>query len=156
MAFGNLISDGTEIAAGTQGKIFAFDLKSVLIHKVKQVTMWDDDMMSAPSTSPVPSSTLFGYLSSTSAPEFAFSQSGNFLYVFIKVAVYTEASRIGFEFTRNSINPVAVNSKLDVPQPAKALLVYLATKRLAEEDSQRIKFDLEQDIVREKLKLGLS
>ena len=156
MAFGNLISDGTEIAAGTYGKIFAFDLKSVLVRDVKQVVMWDTDVMSAPATSPVTMAVMYGYLQSESAPDFAYCQSGNFLYVFIKAAVYTEASRIGFEFTRNSINPVAVNSKLDVPQPAKALLVYLATKRLAEEDSQRIKFDLEQDIVREKSKLGLS
>lgn len=156
MAFGNLVSDGSQIASGTYGAVYAFNLKSVLVKEIKQVQMQDSGVLSTPSTAPVETSTLFGYPESSSCPDFAFGQKGNILYLFIKSDVYSATSRLGIEFTRNAI-PVQTltGTYLDIPSDARILMYALAKKRCLEQDYKKIDFDTEQQIIAEKTQLGL-
>jgi hypothetical protein len=157
MAFGNLISEAVQIAAGTYGAIYAFNLKSLQIFTVKQVQMQDDNVLSTPSTAGVATSTLFSYPENESCPDFAFAQKGNVLYIFINSDVYSAASRVGMEFTRNSISfQTLVGRYLDIPACARNLMHAYCKKKLYEMDSKRISFDVEQNIISEKAKLGLS
>lgn len=157
MAFGNLVSDGSQVASGTYGAVYAFNLKSVLVREIKQVQMQETGILSMPSTSPKETSTLFSYPENALCPDFAFGQKGNILYLFIKNGVYSATSRVGIEFSRNSI-PIQTltGTYLDIPSAARNLMYALAKKRCLETDYKKIDFDTEQQIIKEKTNLGLT
>jgi hypothetical protein len=111
-----------------------------------------------PVKAPVSLDILLGYLNSSGAPDIAFCDMSQTLHVFFKAATYPadQANRIGILFHRNVIPLAATSDGVDAPQEAHELVKAFTLRSLKQDKGELIEFDLNQAIVREKAKLGLT
>lgn len=161
MAFGIAISDGTDVAVGTYGKVVRFNLSAYEVRTVRAIQLQDpsttpDTMGDVVSAGTTPE-TLQAYPEDASAPDAAFAQSGDILDVFVLEATWpvANAPRLGIWFTRNAQNVAVTTDKLDIPQEAKTLARALALREGYILKNKPVPFQIDEEVRAERARLGL-
>ena len=134
MAFGNLITSGTQVSSGTNGFIVAFDLSGLDADTVFQVQLQKSGTTTYdPVTAQTPRVTLFGYTNVAIAPpNYAYCQDGQIVYVFCNTGTFAfdTTTRVAFWFYRNAQNVTLTTDKVDVPDDANQLAVGLILRKM--------------------------
>jgi hypothetical protein len=162
MAFGSLITDGTQESVGTNGYVVGFDLANLNIVNINQVQLQNavSLVMSAVDINNTSKATLFAYNQDANAPDFAWSSEGTRVYVFCKTTVYpyTSQTRIAFWYNAqpeelSALSDVVIPNRL--PAEARNLLVLLCAKEAQTLSGINPTRDILQQINSELNKLGL-
>lgn len=163
MAYGNLITDGAQIAIGAYGYIAAFDLSAHRIKALQSVQMQlpAGPTLSDPDDEPQSGlDALMALPSNSACPNFAWYAMGQTVYVFCKtsVYVYSSASRVGFFYYEN---PEPISAATDevieqrLPSEAKELMKALTLKKMYEMQNKQVPLAVNNTIAREKAALGV-
>jgi hypothetical protein len=159
MAFGNLITDGTQAVVGTYGYIVTFDLTLQDIRNITQVQLQKNATTLSPAI--VDLSTfeeLSNYCEDSDCPDIAFCQTGNIVNIFLKTTTYPYDAtvRIAFWFQRNAQNVSATTDYLDIPVESRTLFRALVLENVYLTKELKIPFDVQETIKTERANLGLN
>jgi hypothetical protein len=160
--FGNVITDGTQVAVGTYGYVVRFDLSAERMKEMIGVTLQlDGDQLSEPDSSPAETlAALFELCESVAATGFAWYAAGSTVYVYCKTATYgyTSNVRIAFEFYANAEPITATTDELipeRMPAEAKELVKAFILKKVYEMQNKQVPLAVNNTIAREKAALGV-
>jgi hypothetical protein len=159
MPFGNEITSFPVIADSTNGSIVQINLYTVRIKKIYSIQMErTDGTFSSVLTIPLTVAQLFSLLSSSGPiPDLAMAQTSTNLFVFLNADTYAIAATegIGLTYYRNSIPILLASTKVDVPDDTRSLFVAIIKKLARSRGDRIVGFDVTQDIIRQKIQLGL-
>lgn len=159
MAFGNPVTDLTQVAIGTNGYILSVDLESQEIDDAIQVQAQKNGItLSAPITDKSSISDLFSLPENSAPPSLAFAQDGTIVYIFLKTSeyAYVSSNRIAVWYSRNPKNVVSTSDKLDIPQEAKELFKMLVLDTMYRTQGKQTPRYIVDEITNQKKILGLS
>jgi len=133
MAFGNVVTDGAQLGAGSEGYIVRFNFASSEPRNFIQVKGFNSTANPNFTASQPTESTLeelYDMLDDATAPDIAWAQNGHFIDIFLKTAThpYSANTRVGVWFNENADNITSVDSTtetLDIPQESRTLAKYL-------------------------------
>jgi len=152
MAFGNAITEFTQLAIGAYGYIVAVNLTSLNMVTVEMVQAQTDAQTTLPPiTSEISLSELLGYVADVDAPDLAFAyDEGSICYIFLKTTVYpyTSNTRISLTGLRNPQLMIADSDLIDFPVTyipiVQQYMLELAYESVVGKVPYRIRFSIEQ------------
>lgn len=162
MAFGNLITDGTQVAVGTYGYVASFDYSAERIKQVIGAQLQDvaAEELSGVEASAASRDALMAYAEDANCPDFAWYAAGSTVFVFCKTSVYPYSSntRLAIYFYSNP-EPVTATSDTLIPDrlpaEAKELFKSLCLRQTLTLLGKRIPVELSNKVGYEKERLGL-
>jgi hypothetical protein len=118
MAFGNAVTEFSQVAVGAYGYTIRVDASTLRPHKIANIQIQaSPTSTSAPVTNEVSANVLSGYLENSDCPDVAFNFSGSEVLIFLKTAIYPYISttRLAFGGLRNAQETTADTDYIDVP-----------------------------------------
>lgn len=162
MSFGNVITDGTQQAVGTNGYIVSFDLSGESIKTCNGVQLQNSVslVLSEISIASVELATLQNYPEDADCPELAFSQNDSVISVFCKTSSYpyTSQTRIAFWFSKNTDVITTTSDNIipnNMPASAMNLLMLKCIKDSQILMGMNVSRDIQQQINKELISLNL-
>lgn len=128
MPIGNSIQEGTAQILSTTGVVYAFDLSNQNIETMQRAVIYDDETNASQTiTEDSGVTAILKMPFSTSAPSFAWAQSGHTIYIFIKTAIYAADvhTRIAFWMKATAPLMTSLDGTLSIPPVARGLLTAL-------------------------------
>ena len=160
--FGNVITNGTQVAVGTYGYVASFDLSGYRVDAMRGVQMQNanSSVLSELNEEASGQAALMAYAEDVNCPDFSWCANGSTVFVFCKTATYpySSASRVAFFFAA-SPEPITATSDTVIPDrmpaEAKDLLKALTLKNMNNLLGKRTSLDLNNTIAAEKARLGV-
>ena len=156
MAFGNKVTDFSQVAVGTVGYTIRIDTVSLLAYNIEFVQAQDSATSTPePATQEVSLAVLQSYLNSTGAPDLAFNYSYNECTIFLKTSVfpYEDTTRVGLYGTRNPLKLESLDQKLDIADQDLDLFIAFVRKHAAELVGKAVPYDVQKKIKEAKAEL---
>ena len=158
--FGNVITDGTQVALGTYGYVAKFNLSSYLLKTMRQVQLQKvsgTPTLSLPSTTQDAIDVVYGYPEDLACPDFAWCQDKNIVHVFCKTSKYpfTSNTRIGFWMFRSAIDMTIASSNTDVASDKKELFRLLVLQAMYVMEGSKVPAGIVNGILLERYRLGI-
>lgn len=128
MPFGNPITEGAAQILSVTGAVYAFDLSNQVPDVIQRVVLYDaatNDSILLTEDSGLDAILRMPFVANQ--PDAAWAQSGNVVYVFVKLAVYAADanSRIAFWMKAHAPIMTTLDGTLSIPASARALLAAL-------------------------------
>ena len=152
MAFGNKVTELTQIAIGTTGYVVRIDTTSLIAYSITGVqAQASASDTPEPVTSEVSLNVLMSYLNDTDGPDLAFYYGYGEVYIYFNTTTfpYVDTTRFILIGKRNPLKATSGTDKLDIADKDLELFMAYAIKYAAILSNEPIPYSIEK-IIREK------
>lgn len=156
MAFGNKVTELSQIAVGTVGYVVRADTTSLLAYSITAVQVQADPADTpAPVTEENSLDTLLGYVNDTEAPDAAFNYGYGEVHIFLKASVYAYITTTRFVLIgkRNPIKITDLEDKLDIPDKDMELFLSYCLKYGALLTGNQVPYTVDKTIREKELEI---